>query len=456
MSLWRHRDFLKLWIGQTISEIGSRITRDGLPLTAVLILGASPLTMSVLRLASFLPVSLFGLFIGVAVDRLARRQLMMFADVARGLLLLTIPVAAMFSHLHVWMLQVVAGVSGVLTLLFDVSYQAYVPWLVRREALAEANAKLSLTSAAAEVVGPGLTGVLVQTLTAPIAIFYDALSYFISAFAMWRLSQADTVNGNRSLDNHNPDSHNPDNHNPDNHNPDRRTADTLPADIPADMHSAGTSSVRHDWRREIAGGFALLMQSRVLRALAGAAITLGFAGSMMGVLYTLYAIKTLGMSPWLFGLTVTMGGVGSLIGAALSSRLVRKFGYGPVIIAMLFLYGAASLLIPLASGPLWRALVFMMAAQLFGDSTGVVYEILDVTLRQALTSDELLGRMNATIRVFELALTAVGSVVAGVLGQFVGIRLTLTIAAIGMILSTMWLIFSPIRQMRELPTDDAA
>lgn len=411
MSLWGHRDFLKLWFGQFVSEIGSRITRDGLPLAAVMVLGATPLAMSALRVVSFLPVALLGVFVGVWVDRLHRRPLMMFADVARAVLLLFIPAAAITHHLHLWMLMVVAAVTGVLTLLFDCSYQAYVPWLIDRRNLAEGNSKLGVTASAAEIIGPALTGVLVQALTAPIAILFDALSYLVSAFSLWRIAGKE-----RALESGEPASH----------------------------------RIR-DWRKEVVEGFEAILSNRVLLGLAGAVLTLGFATSILGVLYTLYAIKTLHMSALLFGVMVMVGGVGSLIGAFLCNILVRRFGLGRVIITMLFLYGAVSSLIPLASGTLARAATFMMLAQLFGDMTGVIYEILDVTIRQSVTSDERLGRVNSTIRTAEVTLTAIGSVLGGLFAQTAGIRATMGGAVCVMLCATLWLVFSPIRTMKSIP-----
>ncbi|KPV42178.1 MFS transporter [Alicyclobacillus ferrooxydans] len=448
MSLWNHKDFLKLWTGQTVSEIGSRITRDGIPLAAVLLLGASPMTMSLIRLAAFLPVSLVGLFVGVWVDRLQRRPLMIFADVSRAVLLATIPVSAFFHNLHIWLLIVVSAVTGLLTLLFDVSYQAYVPWLVDRDHVQEGNTKLGITSSAAEVIGPGLTGFLVQGLTAPIAILFDAVSYIVSAVSvmtirakepLFRLGRTTRQEMSQDL---------------------LAVAASKASEALADGVGLEDSEVRadgrtEDWRREVREGIQVIRTSPHLRALAGAAVTVGFASSLMGVLYTLYAIKTLGLTPWLFGVTVTMGGIGSLIGASLSGSLVKRFGYGRIIVLMLFLYGLCSLFIPFAEGPLWRSVVFLMAAQLFGDWAGVIYEILDMTLRQHVASDDVLGRLNATIRVLEVALTAVGALLAGWLGELVGLRLTMGLAATGMILSTFWLVFSPIRRMKELP-DDAA
>lgn len=440
MSLWQHRDFMKLWAGQTVSEIGSRITREGLPMGAVLVMSVTPLTMSGLSLMTQLPASLLGLFIGVWVDRLARRPLMIVADIVRALLLLTIPAAALLGALHLWLFFVVAGCTGILSLLFDVSYQAYLPWLVERKNLIEGNTKLGMTSSAAEVVGPGLTGILVQLLTAPYAIALDALSYLFSAFSLLRIGAREDGIGARQA---------------------RVGVNDASAGVNQDApggHKADTENVDEDgtlelanWKQELSDGFRAIRSNRVLVALAGVAATFGFASSAMFVLDTLYALKTLGLSPLLFGLTVTMGGVGSLVGAALSSRVIRRFGVGRTLVVTLFFQGFAGVFWILAGGPVWRSVLCLLAAQLLGDTVGMIYGILDTTLRQTLTSDAMLGRVNATIRVLDIGFTALGSLVAGILGQTIGIRHTMMFAAAGMVLTTLWLVWSPARKLQSMP-----
>ena len=180
-TLWRQSDFLKLWSGQAISQIGSRITREGLPLTAVLMLGATPLEMGILSGASAAAVVVCGLFTGAWVDRLRRRPILVAADLGRAALLATIPTAAVLHRLTMMHLYAVASAAGALTVFFDAAYQAYVPSLVDRSAILEANSKLALSESIAEVSGPGLTGILVQWLTAPFAIVFDAVSFLISA-----------------------------------------------------------------------------------------------------------------------------------------------------------------------------------------------------------------------------------------------------------------------------------
>jgi len=424
MTLWKHQDFMKLWTGQVVSEIGSRITREGLPMAAVLMMGVSPLTMSGLSLTTQLPASFVGLFIGVWVDRLARRPLLIAADLVRAAVLLSIPILALTHTLQLWMFFVVAGVSGIFTLLFDVSYQAYLPWLITRDNLPEGNAKLSVTSSVAEVIGPGLTGLLVQTLTAPIAILFDSFSFIFSAVTVWRITVREPTGK---------------------HN----------------FAAIGETVARHEnllpnqqlqtWKAELMEGVHTIVNQRILLGLAGVAAMSGFASSAIFVLDTLYALKTLHLTAFLFGLTVTMGGIGALLGAALCNRIVRRFGLGRTMMIMLLLQGIAATGWVFAGGSVWRVMLCLLAWQLFGDLCGTIYGILDMTLRQVLVTDELLGRVNATIRVAEVGFTAIGALTSGFLAEVIGIRETMGFAAIGMIVTTLWVVCSPIRHLRKMP-----
>ena len=179
--LWRHPDFLRLWTGQTISKFGSGITGNALPLAAVLALGAGPAEMGLLAAASAVPVVGLGLVAGAWVDRLRRRPVMIWADAGRALLLASIPAAAALGRLRIEHLFLVAALVGVLTIFFDVAYQSFVPDLVGRRRVLEANSRLASSDAVAEIATPGLTGVLVELITAPMAIALDALSFVGSA-----------------------------------------------------------------------------------------------------------------------------------------------------------------------------------------------------------------------------------------------------------------------------------
>ncbi|TMC57571.1 MAG: MFS transporter [Chloroflexi bacterium] len=401
-SLWHQREFMKLWTGQTISEFGSRITRDGLSLAALLSLGASPTQLGLLAAIAMAPTIVFSLIAGAWVDRLRRRPIMIASDVARALTLATIPLAALAGVLTLPLLALVAAVAGVLTVLFDTAYHSYLPSLVEREHILEGNSKLTLSSATAEVLGPGVAGALIQALTAPIAIFFDACSFLVSALSIWLIRKPE------------------------------------PALNP--------STERQHIAREIHEGLRTVARDPRLRNTALAASTLALFGSFYSALYGVYAIRVLGMGPALLGLVVGVGGVGSLV----AERVVQRAGLGTTFISMLLLMGVTGLFTPLAPGPLWLATAFLSLSQL-GDAFRTIYFINDVSLRQAITPDRLLGRVNASTALLVSGAGPLGAVLGGALGDNVGVRNTLFIASAGPFLACLWLLFSPVRRLREQP-----
>lgn len=406
--LWRNADFMRLWIGQTISELGSRITRDGIPLAAVLVLDASPAQMGLLTAVGSAPVLLLGLVAGAWVDRLRRRPIMIGADLGRAVLLFTIPLAAWFHRLGMPQLYVVIALSGILTVFFEIAYHSYFPSLVTREYIVEGNSKLAVSDSVAEVLGPGLAGFLIQLLSAPIAIFFDAISFLLSAFSLGLIQKIELRTGYKKSE-----------------------------------RSIG---------REIAEGLRLVFANPLLRAFALSTGTRNFFGNFIGTLYALFAIRILGMGPAALGLTIAMGGVGNLAGAFLVGPIVRRFGLGPALFGSLILGSLAVFLIPLAAGPLWMPVIFLVAAQFFGDALHTIYEVNEISLRQAITPDRILGRMNASMQFMLAGLAPLGAIAGGLLAENLGIRSTLFIASTGILLSTLWVFFSPIPRLRELPT----
>jgi MFS family permease len=404
-SLWHHREFMKLWTGQTISEFGSRITREGLGLAALLSLDASASQLGLLAAIASAPVLVVGLIAGAWVDRLPRRPIMIVSDLARALVLATVPLAALAGLLTLAQLAIVAALAGVLTVLFDTAYRSYLPSLVERERILEGNSKLTLSSATAEVLGPGVAGALIQALTAPIAVFFDALSFLVSAFSVWLIRKPE---------------------------------------------SPATGAQRQHIALEIREGLSVVAGDVRLRNTALAAATLSFFGSFYGALYGIYAIRVLGMGPALLGIVVGVGGVGALVGSLVADRVVRRLGLGRTFVGMLLLMGLSGLLTPLANGPLWQATTFMSLSQL-GDAFRTVYFINDVSLRQTITPDRLLGRVNASTQLLVAGVGPLGAVLGGVLGDQIGVRNTLFVAALGPFLACLWLLFSPVRALRQLP-----
>ena len=403
--LWVDPDFLKLWVGQTISQIGSNITGVGLPLVAVLVLRASPLQMGFLAGASAAPVLVFGLFAGAWADRLRRRPLLIAADLARAVVLGTIPLAAALHRLTIEHLYGVAAASGILTVLFDVSYQAYLPSLITRENLLEGNSKLAVTESIAEVAGPGFTGILVQLITAPMAILFDAASFVCSAVSVWLIRKPEPQ-------------------------PKRTLEPRIGREISAGLHAS--------WRNPL------------LRALLGRTATGAFFLGFGSSLYFLFVLRELGLTAALLGIIISVGGACGLLGAFMAEWFARRLGLGPTLLGSALVIGMAMLFVPLAHGSVAVCSAFLIMSQM-GDVAWPVHNVNDRSLRQATAPDHLLGRVNAAIHLLYQGALPLGALTGGAVAQAIGVRQTLLIGALGFLLSTFWLVFSPVRRLRELP-----
>jgi MFS family permease len=403
--LWRERDFLKLWGGQAISHMGSSITDIGLPLTAVVMLQASPRQMGLLSAASAAVILAFGLFAGALADRVRRRPILIFTDLGRAAVLGTVPLAAALHRLNMGHLYLVAAATSLLTVLFEVSYQAYVPSLVDRQNIVECNGKLALASSAADVAGPSLTGVLVDWITAPKAILFDAISFIISAISIALIRK------------------------------------TEPQPLPSAQPNLG---------REIKDGLRASWNQPILRALLQRTATGSFFLGFGSALYVIFAIKELGLSATLLGTIISVGGATSLAGGLVAPRLVERFGFGPTLIGAALVTGITMLVPTLSRGPVAVCAAILGAAQLF-DMAWPIYNINELSLRQAVTPSHLLGRVNAAMHLLFRGILPVGAFAGGMIADRIGIRITLFLGATGYLLSTVWLLFSPIRHLRELP-----
>jgi Na+/melibiose symporter-like transporter len=404
MGLWRHRDFMRLWLGQTISKFGSQIGGGALNLTAILVLSATPVQMGLLSAAGSVPVLLFGLLAGVGVDRLRRRPIMIAADLGRALLLASIPLAALLSLLGMAQLYLVAALVSILTICFDVAYEALLPTLVEREQLVEGNSKLGVSDSVAEIGGPPLGGALVQLISAPLTVALDALSFVCSAVFVWRIC----------------------------------------APEPADEQQGQRAGVLH----EIGEGLRAAFGSPLLRTLLGIATLFNLAGGIIGSLYGLYAIRELGLTPTMLGVVVGVGGVSALVGALVAERVTRRLGVGRVLIGALAAIGSIGLLIPLAHGSIALPLLLLSQA---GDAAWSIYFIGALSLRQAITPARLLGRVNASLQFLAAGAAPLGAIGGGVLGEAIGLRATMAIGVAIMLCAALWAICSPLRRVRALP-----
>lgn len=403
--LWREPDFLKLWAGQAVSQVGSWITLVGLSLTAVLLLKATPLQMGILSGAEAAAILLFGLFAGVWADRLRRRPILIWSDLGRALVLGTIPLAVAFHRLTMAHLYIAAALAAILTVFFDVSYQAYLPSLVSAGNILEGNSKMTLSESVAGVAGPAVAGALVQAVTAPVAILFDAVSFVVSAFSVWLI----------------------------------RKPEMAPA-------AGATPHIG----REIAEGLQASWRNPILRAMllrtSTGSIFLGFGSS----LYILFAVRELKLSPMLLSLVIAVGGASSVFGALAAARLARRIGVGQSLIGAALLSGMATLLPPLAHGPVALCALILAIAQL-GDMAWSIYSINELSLRQAIAPNHLLGRVNSAMHLTFRGVLPLGALAGGALANFIGLRNAMFVGASGFLLSTLWLILSPVRHLSELP-----
>ena len=408
-SLWRQGDFMKLWTGQTISQFGDEITLLALPLVAIVTLGAGALEMGALGVIRFLPWILFTLPAGVWVDRMRRRPILLSADVARALVLASIPIAFLGGWLTIWQIYVVAFLAGTLEVFFDVAYQSYLPTIVERDELVEGNSKLELSRAGSSVVGPTVAGFLVEALRAPFAILVDAISYLgaVLFIALIRKSETGPV-----------------------------------AHDPAD-------GKRPSMWEEARAGLGYVRDSPYLRSIAACTGTFNLFGNVGQAVALLYIVTVLELSPATIGLIFAIGNTGVLLGALTGGRLAKAFGTGPVIIGTAMLGGLSLLSIPLApvDDPFW----FLVAGGIIGGFSTVVYNVNQVGLRQAITPDRMLGRMNATMRLIVWGTIPIGAALGGVLGSTVGLQSALWVAAAGAIGAFLPVFFSPVRTLREIP-----
>lgn len=409
MSLWRHRDFLRLWGAQTVSDFGARISREGLPLAAVLTIEARPHQLGVLAALSIAPRLIVGLTAGGLVDRTRRRRLMIWTDVIRALLVATVPLAAWLHWLTIGQLYVAAFLVGLASVLFDIADHAYLPDLVGEQHLLEANAKVTLTESLAEIAGPALTGALVQALTAPIAMAVNGVTYLLSGALLLGIRKQEPA----------PQPH--------------------PDDGPA------------HWAADLRDGYGAIRGQPLVLPLFLMAVGSGFAGSFFAPLYLYFALTELHVSPFALGIAIAVGGLGALAGSLLGPRLARRFGPGPTIIATTFVTACSTFLIAFApAGPV-GGMAALVVSQFLGDCFGVIPHVQGATLRQIVLPNRLLGRVGALFQAGPGAVSIAGALAGGVLAEVIGVRPTLFLGSAGLLLFGLIPLFSPLRGLREMP-----
>ena len=399
---WLHGDFFRLFAAQTVSLFGSEITLIALPLTAALTLDATPAQMGLLAAVGKVPYVLFGLLAGVWVDRLSCRSVLVATDFGRAVLLGSIPLAAVAGVLRIEHLFVVALLAGVLTVFFDVAYQSYLPELVERDHLADGNSKLEASKSLAEMAGPMLGSVLLQIAAAPFAIGVDALSFLFSGLFL------------RSI----------------------RTS----------VARANTRA-RAGVLSEVRVGVSLVLRHSILRSIAACSASMNLFYQMLAAVYILYVTTELQLPPAAVGIIFGLGSVAGLAGALVASPAATRFGLGKTLIASTLVSGLGGLAVAFVHGSDLLVIAALTCAQLLLTFGIPLYNINQLSMRQAITPPGLRGRVSATNRCLVWGTMPIGSLLGGALGEVLGLEATIAIAGLGMLLSCAWLIASPVRTL---------
>jgi MFS family permease len=411
-SLFRHRDFMRLWTAESVSQLGSQVSLLALPLVAISVLHATTFEVGALTAVEFSPFVLFGLPAGAVVDRLPRRPILIWCDIGRAVALASIPIASACGALTYGQLVAVVFVTGSLTVFFDVAYQSILPALVDRDQLTDGNAKLELSRSGAQTAGPGVGGLLVQWVGAASAVTADAASFVASALLL------------RGI----------------------RAEEPPPAAL-----DESTTRLRA-LGREIREGLGYVLGHRVLRMIAGSTATSNFFSSMTMAVYLLYAVRERHYSAGFVGVVFTLGNVGVLVGAVSVTRITRALKLGPTIMLGMLLGSLAMLLVGVA--PTRHSVVYFVIAWLLFGFGGTIYNIDQVSLRQAITAPRMLGRMNASMRFMVWGTMPFGSLAGAVLGTALGLRPTLLVAGIGGMLAVLWVLSRPVLALREIPSPE--
>ncbi len=401
--------FIKFWIGQTVSAFGSQISGLALPVIAVTLLSATEFQMGLLGAANTSAFLIFGLLAGALVDRWIKRRVMIVADLIRMIAIGLIPLLWFAGVLNVYHLIVLGAVISIASVFFDVSYQSYIPILMPREYIGVANSRLELTSQISGVASPGIVGYLLTLIKAPVILIFDAISFLVSAISLLLIK---------------------------------------------DREVPKPKTDRRPINQEIAEGLKFVWNQKLIRAISFTTSISNLFGTISGTLFAIYFFREsyLGFNAAAFGLITAVGSVGGLLGAAGTPKLIKLLGEGPLIVLSAITSGLTALLVPLSWYlPRELALPVLLVNTFMTAFTVLTYNITQVTARQRLCPEALLGRMNASIRFMVWGVMPIGALISGSLGEILGVVPTMTIGAIGGLFAASFVFFSPIRSMREMP-----
>jgi len=409
-SVVRNADFVRLWVAQTISQFGTQVSLLAIPLVAVSLLEASPFEVALLGTVEFVPFILFSLPAGAWVDRLRRRPILIAGDLGRAAALASVPIAYLLGVLTMAQLYVVGFVAGTLTVLFDVAYQSYLPSIVEREQLVDGNGKLEASRTIAQSAGPALGGGLIGLVTAPLAILVDGVSFVLSALFVFLIRRPEPT----------PDRH-------------------------ADEHGRPRGSLR----QEVGEGLRYVLGNRYLRGIAASTATSNLFNNLATATFIVFAVRELSLSPAEIGVIFGVGNLGAVGGALVADRLARRFGVGPTIVGSMALGGPGLLLMALA--PRESPVPFLLASQFLLGIGVVVYNINQLSFRQAITPTAMQGRMNATMRFIVWGTIPFGALLGGAIATAFGLRTAIFVGAVGEFLAILPVLLTPVRSLREMP-----
>lgn len=393
-----------MWMGETVEWFGGQITALALPTVAILSLNAGPFEMGLLGALNTIAYPILGLFVGVLADRWRRRPMMVWANIGQVLALGSIPLAFMFRMLSLNQLFAVALVMSVTTVFFVIAYQSYLPTLVDREDLVEGNAKLETSSSASLVFGPALGGLLIQVVGAAQSIIFDAISTLVAALAIQSIKQPEVT----------------------------------------------TSDTKRAFFKELRAGAEVIFVNPILRTLTAASATLNLGRSMFYAVFFLFIYDQLKITPGTAGLVLGIGSTGFLIGALGAPKIVKKLGLGVTLALALFISGTGLLMVPIT---MYGLAAPTLAALWMLSNVGMpLYNINQVSLRQAITSNQVQGRMNATMRTITWSTWPVGALAGGILGAILGLPLTIMIAGLITTIPALFIIGSPVVKLSKIPS----
>lgn len=407
-SLWHNTGFLKFWSGEALSLFGTQVTNLALPLTAVIAFHASAQQVGLLRFLQLVPYLFLALIFGVWVDRHRRKPIMLLANAVRMSFIVLVPLLWHYHLLSINGLLAIACVVGVASVLFDVSWMSFLPSLVKDpDQYVEMNQKMGATQSTSDVAGPGVAGVVIGWIGPPVAMVLDAVSYMASLLSLLWI----------------------------------RTPEQAPA-----------AAARRSVGRELADGVRWVFGDRILRPLAMLAPFTNCSLNCVSTLFLLYAVRDKGLSPAAVGLVLSVASVGALLGVLVSKTLIRRYRVGVVYgLALSGIY-ASPLLLPLAGGPRPVLVAMFMASFVISYFGGGLSNVMQLSLRQTITPQALMGRMNSAFRTLLFGGGAVGGLVAGLIGGALGSSTGLTVVAICSAAMVVPIALSPVVRLRSMPS----